>query len=135
MYKIKDVSKKTGLSPHTLRYYDKEGLLPFVGRSDTGQRVFDESDLEWLDLISCLKSTGMPIRQIRHFIELSQQGNDTLPERLAMFVRHRDVVEKEIILLRGHLKNIECKIDYYGRAVTQGSEDNLDCHDSLLGMD
>lgn len=126
MYKIKDVSEKTGISAHTLRSYDKEGLLPFVARTGSGQRLFGEDDLEWLDLISCLKSTGMPIKEIRHFIGLCQDGDGSLAERLAMFLAHRTAVEAKLALLKGHLRIIDRKIGYYAKAVEAGSEADLD---------
>ncbi len=132
MYKIKDVSAKTGLSAHTLRYYEKEGLLPFVARTESGQRLFNDGDLEWLDLIACLKSTGMPIKEIRHFIGLCRDGDKTLAQRLEMFMNHRDVVQGKLELLRGHLSNIERKITYYSKAVAAGSEWELDCSSCLV---
>ena len=73
-YSIKQVSEKKNIASHTLRYYDKEGLLPFVERSKSGIRKFSDSDLEWLDLICCLKSTGMTIKQIKEFVKLNYTG-------------------------------------------------------------
>ena len=73
-YTVGEMSKRLGGPASTLRYYDKEGLLPQVERSPGGIRVFQESDYEWLRMIGCMKKAGMSIRDIRHYIQLSAQG-------------------------------------------------------------
>ena len=80
----------------TLRYYDKEGLLPFVERSPGGMRMFQEKDFEWLQVIGCLKKAGMPLRDIRVYIELAMQGDDTIGERLALFEHQREVLREQM---------------------------------------
>ena len=82
MYSIQDVSKKTGLSAHTLRYYEKEGLISGVGRSQGGFRQYTDEDLERLGLICCLKNTGMSIQEIARFVQLTHEGDHTLEERV-----------------------------------------------------
>ena len=67
-YSIGQVAKKTGLTAHTLRYYEKEGLLPFVQKSGSGLRVFSDNDLDWLAMIECLKETGMSLKGIKQYI-------------------------------------------------------------------
>lgn len=74
----------------TLRFYDKEGLLPFVERSSGGIRIFQDTDLEWRRIIGCMKKAGMSIRDIRQYIEQAQRGDDTIALRLAMFRRQRE---------------------------------------------
>lgn len=74
----------------TLRFYDKEGLLPFVERLPGGIRMFQDTDLEWLQIIGCMKKAGMSIRDIRQYIEQAQRGDDTIVLRLAMFRRQRE---------------------------------------------
>lgn len=112
-YTIKAISQKTNLRPHVLRYYEKEGLLPSVKRSDSGIRHYSDDDLEWLGLICCLKNTGMSIKQIREFVELSTQGEQTLKQRVDMLVEHRRHVENEIEEMKGHLKKVTCKIEHF----------------------
>lgn len=112
-YSIKQVSEKTNLSTHTLRYYEKEGLLPLVHRSESGLRRFSDEDLEWLGLVCCLKSTGMPIRQIRTFVELSKQGNETLPQRCEILKQHKANVEEQIRVMKKHLEKVICKMDCF----------------------
>ena len=74
----------------TLRFFDKEGLLPFVERLPGGIRMFQDTDLEWLQITCCMKKAGMSIRDIRQYIEQAQRGDDTIVLRLAMFRRQRE---------------------------------------------
>ena len=122
LYSIGEAAERTGLSTYTLRYYDKEGLLPFVGRTETGIRNFSESDLEWLGLICCLKNTGMSIHDIRIFMQWCAQGDSTLEQRRQMFLDRRKAVEQQIADLQKTLKKIDCKIDYYEKACAAGTE-------------
>ena len=69
LYTVGEMAKRLQVAPSTLRYYDKEGLLPFLERSNGGIRMFRESDFEWLSIIACLKQTGMPIKDIKTFID------------------------------------------------------------------
>ena len=82
-YTVGEMAKKLNVAPSTLRYYDKEGLLPFVERSGGGIRMFKDSDFEWLSIIECLKKTGMPIKEIKHFIDWCIEGDSTIDQRLA----------------------------------------------------
>ena len=81
------VAKKLGLTAHTLRYYDKEGLLPFVRKGSSGARVFEDEDVDWLIIIECLKGTGMQLKDIKKYMDLCQQGDATVGERLELFKR------------------------------------------------
>ena len=86
-YTVGEMAKRLGVAPSTLRYYDQEGLLPFVERSEGGIRVFKESDYEWLLVIGCLKKTGMQLRDIKTFIEMAMQGDQTIEPRLALITK------------------------------------------------
>ncbi|MDR3144982.1 MAG: MerR family transcriptional regulator [Treponema sp.] len=114
-FTIKQVSEKTALPPHVLRYYENEGLLPSVGRSLNGVRRYSEHDLEWIGLICCLKNTGMSIKQIRNFVELSLKGDETLRERCEMLREHKKIVEKQIEEMQKYLQKVTHKIDYFSR--------------------
>ena len=81
MYSIQEVCRKTGLTAHTLRYYEKEGLLTSVERSAGGFRQYSDEDLEWLGLICCLKNTGMSLQEIARFVKLAHEGDYTLRDR------------------------------------------------------
>ena len=120
-YTIGEAAQRMHLSAPTLRYYDKEGLLPFVDRSAGGARMFKESDFEWLRLIECLKSTGMPIRDIKQFIDWYMEGDTTLPQRRDMFYERKRAVEAQIEMLQATLDMIDYKCWYYDTAVAAGS--------------
>ena len=89
VYTVGEMAKSLGIPSSTLRYYDKEGLLPFVERSSSGIRVFHEKDYEWLQIINCLKKTGMSIKDIRKYIILAIEGDRTIDERLELFKNQR----------------------------------------------
>jgi DNA-binding transcriptional MerR regulator len=114
-FTIKQVSEKTSLAPHVLRYYENEGLLPGVSRSRNGTRRYSEGDLEWIGLICCLKNTGMSIRQIKHFVELSVEGDSTLKARYDLLREHKKTVEAQIAEMQRHLEKVNCKIDHFTR--------------------
>ena len=121
LYTISDVSEKTGLPAPTLRYYDKEGLLPFVNRSNGGIRKFQETDLEWLRLIECLKASGLQIKDIKRYIDLFIQGDSTIEERRQLFYTQKESVEREIELLKGTLNLLTYKCWFYDTAAELGS--------------
>ena len=112
-YTVKAAAEITKLSPNTLRYYEKEGLLPHIARSKSGIRQYSNEDLEWLGLVCCLKNTGMSIKQIRDFVELSLQGPETLKERCAMLTAHKKEVEEHIAEMNQHLEKVTHKINYF----------------------
>ena len=107
-YSIGQVAKRLGLTTHTLRYYDKEGLLPSVHKSSSGLRVFTEKDLEWLIIVECLKGCGMHLKDIKHYIDMCMQGDSTIAERLAMFKKQKEHLALQMEQLQAHME----KIDY-----------------------
>ncbi|TGE39134.1 MerR family transcriptional regulator [Desulfosporosinus fructosivorans] len=112
-YTISQVAEKFNLTAHTIRYYDKEGLLPFVERNNAGNRQFSDDDFDWLKLICCLKNTGMPIKQIKQYIEWCLQGDETLEIRRQMYLDHREEVLKQMNDLMENLKTIDYKLEFY----------------------
>ncbi|EPZ52676.1 MULTISPECIES: MerR family transcriptional regulator [Alicyclobacillus] len=112
-YSIHEVAEKFGLSAHTLRYYDKEGLLPFISRNKSGNRTFTELDLNWLAMICCLKNTGMPIKDIKQYSAWCKQGIETIDERKELLQEHRKQVVKQIEELQKNLELIDSKIATY----------------------
>ncbi|GER67613.1 MerR family transcriptional regulator [Weizmannia acidilactici] len=121
-YTIGEVAKITGFSKYTLRYYDKQGLLPFLDRTENGIRIFKDSDLSFLSVISCLKETGMSIKEIREFVKWCMEGDSTLALRLKMFEEHKKAVEEQIKNLQKNLEKINHKIWYYQTALEAGTE-------------
>lgn len=120
-YTVGEMAKRLGVAASTLRYYDNEGLLPFVERSSSGVRMFKDADYEWLQIIECLKKTGMRLSDIRHFVEMSMQGDDTIDERLALIVQQKDAVQTQIEHLAQTLKALEFKEWYYRTAKEAGT--------------
>ena len=122
-YSIGQVAKKMGLTTHTLRYYDKEGLLPFVKKSGSGLRVFSDEDMEWLVVIECLKGTGMSLKNIKQYIDWCLEGDATIDKRLEMFKRQKNKLEEQMAELQKYLEKINYKIAYYTEASKSGSVD------------
>ncbi|MDR1116993.1 MAG: MerR family transcriptional regulator [Oscillospiraceae bacterium] len=123
-YAINAVAKMTGLSAHVLRYYEKEGLLPYIGRDESGFRHYSEDDLEWIGLIQCLKNTGMSIKQIKNFVDLSMQGSQTLKERCRLLEEHKKIVEAQIQEMYRHLEKVTHKIEYFTEQYEKYSGDS-----------
>ncbi|PLR68653.1 MULTISPECIES: MerR family transcriptional regulator [Bacillaceae] len=122
-YSIGEVAKELSLTVYTLRYYDKEGLMPFVDRTPSGTRVFKESDIEALKIIECLKSTGMPIKEIKAFIDWCTEGDSTLKQRYEMFIERKASVEAQMEELKKTMNLIDHKCWYYKTAIDAGTED------------
>lgn len=120
-YSIGQVAKKTGLSVHTLRYYEKEGLLPFVRKNGAGLRVYADTDLGWLEMIECLKATGMTLKGIKQYIDWYIEGDSTLVNRLEMFKNQKIKIEEQMSELQRHMNKIEYKIKLYSEAVKVGT--------------
>ena len=121
MYTIGEIARMLHVAPSTLRYYDKEGLLPFVERSGSGIRRFKDSDLPWLSMISCLKQTGMPIKEIKTFIDLCRTGDETIHARLELIRRQQAVVADQIAQLQATQQMLAYKEWYYVTAEEAGT--------------
>lgn len=131
-FSISEVAKKMNLSVSTIRYYDKEGLLPFIERTESGYRIFSESDVKMLEIIECLKHTGMSIKDIKAFSNWVKDGDYSLEQRYEMFLERKKVVEAQIQELQKSLELINHKCWYYKTALEAGTENihkNKSCHD------
>lgn len=125
-YTIGEMAKKMGVAPSTLRYYEKEGLLPFVTRSGSGNRVFHDSDLERLSIIECLKQTGLPIKGIKAFMGWCLEGDSTIGKRLELMQNQRQAVLDQIEQLKETLEVLDYKVWYYETAKKAGTCDAPD---------
>ena len=125
LYTIGEMSKKLGIPASTLRYYEKEQLLPCVERTTGGIRMFKESDLEFLRFIHCLKMAGVSISGIREFIGLVKQGDSSIDARLAFFQREKASVLQQIAELKKTLSVLEFKCWYYTQAKKEGTTKRL----------
>lgn len=120
-YTVGEMAKILNTTPSTLRYYDKEGLLPFVERSESGIRMFKDSDYEWLLVIDCLKNTGMGIKDIKKFIYMVLEGDATIEERLEMMKKQRESVKEQMAKLQQTLDTLDYKVWYYSTAEKAGT--------------
>jgi DNA-binding transcriptional MerR regulator len=109
------VAQRSGFSLDTLRYYERIGLLDHVERTSSGHRRFGEDDLEWLEVLRCLRDTGMPIARMRRYAELARGGTATLAERLRLLAEHDAQVREHITVLQAQRKHLRGKIDWYRR--------------------
>lgn len=111
---IAEAAERTGLSADTLRYYERHGLmLHRVDRSATGHRRYTEDDLRWIGLLTCLRGTGMPIRDVRRYAELVRGGEGNEQERLDLLRAHRIAVLAQLAEVQEHLGAIDRKIGIY----------------------
>ena len=112
-YSVTEAAKKLGISPHTLRYYDDQGLFPFLQRDVAQKRMFSEADLQWAKLMECLKKSGLSIRDMRYYVKLCEEGNETIPDRLKLLEPQKEKLLKQIEEEKRQLKLLQFKIDYY----------------------
>lgn len=120
-YTVGEVAKKLNVPASTLRYYDKEGLFPFLERSGGGIRIFKDEDFAWLEIIDCLKRTGMPIKDIKHFVDCCMEGDSAIDERLSIIKSQRDVVICQMEELQKMLDILYFKTWYYETAKKAGT--------------
>jgi len=121
-YTIGEVSKLTGLSVSTLRYYDKEGLIPNINRNENGLRDFTEQDLGTINIVTCIKGAGASIREIKEYMDLCKLGDSTLELRKQFFIEKKKDVEEQMRQLTEIMKTVERKIKYYEDAIEAGTE-------------
>lgn len=126
IYTIGEMAKKLGIPSSTLRYYDKEGLLPFLEHPKGRIRVFTDKDYEWLHIIECLKKTGMQLKDIKAFIHMAMQGDETIDDRLQLFIKQRELVQKQMAQLQQTMDVINFKCWYYETAKAEGTTATLD---------
>ena len=125
LYTVGEIAKVLGIPASTLRYYDQEGLLPFVERSSGGIRMFTDKDYEWLKVIACLKKSGLSIKNIKAFIDMATRGDESLAERYELFHARRDAVKEQIKEMQETLDLLEFKCWYYQQAMADGTEENV----------
>ncbi|MGO5149836.1 MerR family transcriptional regulator [Bifidobacterium boum] len=126
IYTIGQMARKLGVSTSTLRYYDSEGLLPFVGRTSGGARVFRDEDMPMINIIGCLKAGGMPIKDIKRYVDLCDEGDATIGRRLDMIRNQRDAVVAKMRELQDNLDALDYKLWYYQTADRLGSCEQVD---------
>lgn len=113
LYSIQQIIETTGLSAHTLRYYEKIGLLLEIYRDHKGYRQYTEADILWLDFLMRLKETGMPIREMKQFADLRSEGEQTISARKELLAAHYTHVQSQIRQQQQHLNKIAEKVKHY----------------------
>jgi DNA-binding transcriptional MerR regulator len=112
-YTIGEIAETTGLSIHTLRYYEKEGIMPSVKRNDSGIRIYEKTDLEVLQFICCLKETGMPVIDIKKFVNLLVQGDHTIEHRIDLLLKQKENVQSQVDQLMSYIQMLDRKVQLY----------------------
>lgn len=116
---IQKFARLSGISAHTLRYYEKIGLLRNVGRTKQGHRDYSENERVWIDFIKRLKDTGMPLKDIRHYADLRAKGDATAQARMDLLINHAKVLEDRLHQENEHLEKLKQKIAFYQKQVSQ----------------
>jgi DNA-binding transcriptional MerR regulator len=123
---IAEAARRTGVSAHTLRYYERAGLvITSVDRTSGGRRRYHSEDLEWIKMCTKLRATGMPIKTIQRYAQLVSAGRGNEPERLALLEAHRADVAAKLAEVQENLKLIDHKIDVYRGRLAAGDADRL----------
>jgi DNA-binding transcriptional MerR regulator len=115
------VAAEVGLSIDTIRYYERAGLMPLISRAPNGHRRYAEDDLGWIALLKCLRTTGMPISEMRHYADLLAQGESTVAQRRELLEDHRIRLGQRLREIEEQMPVLNAKISTYG-----GSEAELD---------
>ncbi|TQF68845.1 MerR family transcriptional regulator [Rhodococcus spelaei] len=129
---IAEVAARTGLTAHTLRYYERDGLmLGEIGRASSGHRRYTAFDVAWIELVTKLRSTGMPIREIQRYAELVRAGDGTESDRLDLLRAHRARVLTQLAEVTDHLAAVDVKIGVYtdrvaARSLTSSALEDVD---------
>lgn len=110
---IDEAAQRMGVSKDTLRYYEKEGLLPPIAKAANGHRRYTEDDLGWVKFLQLLRGTGMPIREMKSFVALTWAGDHTIAERVEVLSQYRKALLERMAADREHLKFLDYKIDVY----------------------
>ncbi len=121
MYSAKEAAEITGLSTATLRYYEREKLIPQITRTDQKYRQYTDTDIEWIKMIQCMRMANIPIRSIKQYVELLIQGGKTLKQRYDMVQGHIKDIENQITNLQNALILTQKKLIFYGELLQEPS--------------
>ena len=121
-YTIQEAAEEMNVSAHTLRYYERIGLLPSIQRGANGRRNFTEEDLGWVYWLKLLRESGMSIRTMKRYIEITRAGDHTIDERCTMLEEHRNHLHAQIGKLQGYLEKLEQKVEFYQGYKTRPQE-------------
>lgn len=125
VFSVKEAAEKVNISSHTLRYYDKMKLFPFVTRNTANARLFSEIDIEWIRLVECLRSTGMSLAEVQHYVDLCLEGESTINERVDIIVRQEAALCKQIEDMKNNLKLLQFKKTFYLDLIQNGKKEDI----------
>ena len=112
-YTVKEVAQIMKISAYTIRYYDNEGLIPFVSRTQSNVRMFSDYDLSWIRTVHCLRTTNLSINDIKKYINLCLKGNKTIPQRAKIIFAQEENLKEQLKELQGQMKILQRKKKYY----------------------
>lgn len=121
-YTVKEVAEMMKLTPYTVRYYENAGLIPFVDRTEGNIRMFSEYSLNWLRMAHCLRSTGLSIEGIKHYIALCMKGDCTIPERAEMIFKQEAILREQLESLQQQMVVLGYKKEYYQKLLKDYAE-------------
>ncbi|TDX53226.1 MerR family transcriptional regulator [Orenia marismortui] len=121
--RISEVSKRFDLTPDTLRYYERIGLLPNVKRNESGNRDYGEEDCNWIEFIKCMRNAGISIEALIEYVDMFQQGNSTIQARKELLIEQRNELYQRIEEMKEVLKRLDNKIDGYEERVIVAEEE------------
>ena len=129
-YSACEAAAKLNITKDGLRYYEKEGLLPPIARSESGHRIYSESDIEWIFLIRCMRDTDMPIFKIKQYVSLLMKGGeDSISERREILIEHEEIMKEKIKSFQNLLELIRKKLEFYDYALSADSPEGIRCMD------
>jgi DNA-binding transcriptional MerR regulator len=121
MYSAKEAANITGLSTATLRYYEKENLLPQIARNSQKYRQYTDEDIEWIKMIQCMRMANIPIHSIKDYVSLLIQGGETLEQRFVMVQNHMEDIKKQMICLQNAFDLTHKKLLFYEKLLADSS--------------
>lgn len=121
MYSAKEASEITGVSTATLRYYEKEKLLPQIARNSQKYRQYTDEDIEWIKMIQCMRMANIPIHSIKEYVSLLIQGGETLEQRFVMVKKHMEDIKKQMICLQNAFELTQKKLSFYEKLLANSS--------------
>ena len=125
MYSAKEAANITGLSTATLRYYEKENLLPQIARNSQKYRQYTDEDIEWIKMIQCMRMANIPIHSIKDYVSLLIQGGETLEQRFVMVQNHMEDIKKQMICLQNAFDLTHKKLLFYEKLLADSSSKNM----------
>ena len=123
-YTVKEVAEMLDMSTYTIRYYENVGLIPFVNRTEGNIRMFSDYAVSWLRLVHCLRTTGLPIDEVKHYIEMCLKGDSTIPERAQLILRQEKNLRRQIKTLQKQMEILKYKKTYYRNLLQTHQKDN-----------